>query len=74
MWKVKASGLIAGFTVTCALYYKLFALKIIDAREEQAKKYKTIEDKLSAAANRAMAAAPAELNAALRKGNSAAWM
>ncbi|KPA84840.1 unspecified product [Leptomonas pyrrhocoris] len=72
MWRVKSSGLIAGFTVTCALYYKLFALTLIDDGEAQNRKYELIEGKLSCAANEAMAAAPAELNAALRKDNAPA--
>lgn len=62
MWRIKVGGLVAGFTVTCAGYYKLFALEMMDTRLAQEQRYAAIERSLLAASRAAMAAAPAELN------------
>jgi hypothetical protein len=67
MWQVKAGGFVAGFVATCFAYSTLFAFPILDARDVQRAKCTAIQEKLSAAANSAMSAAPAELNAAIRQ-------
>lgn len=72
MWKIKVSGLVAGFIGTCVAYTQLFALKVLDDRVEYEKRYALIDERLRAAANSAMAAAPAELSGAIRKENTIA--
>ncbi|AYU81808.1 hypothetical protein LDHU3_32.3250:CDS1 [Leishmania donovani] len=60
MWRIKAAGLVSGFVITCAGYYKVFALEMLSARAAQEKRYEDIEQRLLAAARDAMKAAPAE--------------
>ncbi|KAG5496308.1 hypothetical protein JKF63_02610 [Porcisia hertigi] len=64
MWRIRAGGVVAGFVITCAGYYKLFVLPMLDTRAVQEKHYRAIEERLLTAARDAMNAAPAELNAA----------
>ncbi|CAG9580382.1 hypothetical_protein [Leishmania major strain Friedlin] len=59
MWRIKAAGLVSGFVITCAGYYKVLALELFSARTAQEKRYEDIEQRLSAAARDAMKAAPA---------------
>ncbi|KAG5470238.1 hypothetical protein LSCM4_02932 [Leishmania orientalis] len=62
IWRIKIAGLAAGFVITCASYYRMFALGMLDARAEHERRCTAIEQKLLAAARDAMRAAPAELN------------
>ncbi|KAG5471072.1 hypothetical protein CUR178_02379 [Leishmania enriettii] len=62
MWRIKIAGLAAGFVVTCASYYRMLVLGMLDARAEHERRYTVIEQKLLAAARDAVKAAPAELN------------
>ncbi|GET91590.1 unspecified product [Leishmania tarentolae] len=64
MWRIKVAGLAAGFTITCAAYYKVFALEMLSARAVQKRRYEDIEQRLLAAERDAIKVAPAELNAA----------
>ncbi|KAG5470652.1 hypothetical protein LSCM1_01898 [Leishmania martiniquensis] len=62
MWRIKMAGLATGFAITCASYYRIFALGMLEARAAHEKRFASIEEQLLVAARDAVKAAPAELN------------